>query len=147
MSPDLTCDLDRAVAHIFRVMLALDCTPVQYHEAAQPVGPGLSATVRFSSGVAGWFALAVMPEAAQELAGALTGLPHEDLSQALASDTVAELCNVIAGNWKSRCPPPVSTCSLSPPTLASRGPECGSPTLTRLYSFASHEFTLQVSLC
>lgn len=147
MLQDLTCDLDQAVAHIFRVMLALDCTPIQ--ECPQPVLPHscLSATVRFSGGVAGWFAVAVDPRAARVLAAHLTGMPEQELSNALSSDTVAELCNVIAGNWKSRRPPPLGSCSLSPPSPANCHPARDPSILTRLYTFASHQLVLQLNLC
>ena len=97
--------------------------------------------------MAGWFAVAVEPQAARVLAAHLTGMPEQELSNTLSSDTVAELCNVIAGNWKSRRPPPLGNCTLSPPSPAARGPECGNSTLTRLYTFDSHRLMLQLSIC
>lgn len=147
MPQDLTCDLDRAVAHIFRVMLALECTPVQNCAPRAIRNACISATVCFSGGVAGWFAVAVDSRAARALAAHLTGMPEQELSTNLSSDTVAELCNVIAGNWKSRRPPPLASCTLSPPSPATHGPEGSNSTVTRVYSFASHQLMLQLSLC
>ncbi len=143
MFHDLIRDLDHAVAHTFQVMLALDCIPISTVPPGQTPQPSVVATVNLSGAVAGWFAIAVDQQAAHLLASTLTGLPQQDLAGTLSFDSVAELCNVIAGNWKSRRPPPVGNCALSPPVATHRPRQ--EDTLTRLYSFASYRLELQLS--
>ncbi len=137
--------LDEAVSEVFSLMLQRACTPAL---ACPTAIPGLSALVRFSGTLNGMCIVHLDLSSADELAEQLTGEPSLPGS-GLAEDTVGELCNMIAGSWKSRLAAPLAGCKLSSPTLhpgVCLPAEENATMVTRSYHFAPYCFTLNLSL-
>ena len=137
--------LDDIVAEVFSVMLDRECAP-----AAATGSPHaddlLSAWVLFSGSLEGTCAVHVESQCAGELAEQLMGAALEPGSD-LPADTVGEICNMIAGSWKSRLAPEMAVCTLSAPTVAT-GLRHGerSASLSRFYRFAEHTFMLEMTI-
>ena len=145
MPENLLEHLDEAVSEVFDLMLSRACTP-----SALPMEPtaGLTALVHFSGALNGACTIHLDLSSAGELTEHLTGEPPEPDSP-LAADTVGELCNMIAGLWKSRLAPPLAACQLSSPTIGTgytAQAETQATTVTRSYQFAPHWLTLQLTL-
>ena len=135
--------LDAAVSEVFELMLSRSCVPAPSCTSGVS---GFTARVRFSGALTGACTLHLNLTSAGELAEQLTGEPSPPDS-ALPADTVGELCNMIAGSWKSRLEPTLAACQLSSPTIqvapaSAPGPE----TITRTYHFEPHCLTLQLTL-
>ena len=131
--------LDDAVSEVFDLMLSFPCTPA-LPSASRP--PGFTASVQFSGSLTGSCAVHLDVASANLLTTHLTGQPPEPDSPLLA-DIVGELCNMIAGSWKSRLAPPLASCHLSPPTIAATV----SPALyNRAYQFDQHYLNLELIL-
>ena len=141
----LVVHLDEAVREVFDLMLSRPCTPSA--RDPEPMA-GLTALVQFSGTLNGACAIHLELGSADELTEHLTGEPPTPGS-ALPADMVGELCNMIAGMWKSRLAPPMASCHLSSPTVARTCPaetEAEASTVTRTYQFAPHWLTLQLTL-
>ena len=141
---NLLAQLDQAVSEVFDLMLARACTPAPQQTPA-PL-PDLTASVRFSGSLRGACAVHLDFHSAGELTEQLTGEAAAPGSP-LSADLAGELCNMIAGSWKSRLAPDLAACQLSSPTI-STAPHPAVPTpvfITRIYHFDPHYFTLQLS--
>jgi chemotaxis protein CheX len=112
--------LNEAVAEVFAVMLNLACTCETVPASGLPA-PYLSASVQFSGTLSGHCTILMTEPTAAELTSNLTGIPALEIPPELCADTAGELCNMIAGSWKTRQPDAVASCQLSCPVL---GPEC-----------------------
>ncbi len=145
MPEDLLEQLDEAVCEVFDLMLSRPCTPSAH--SPEPIA-GLTALVKFSGALNGACTIHLDHGSAGELTEHLTGeTPAPD--SLLPADTVGELCNMIAGLWKSRLAPPLASCQLSSPTIGSgytAQAQAKATTVTRSYQFAPHRFTLQLTL-
>jgi chemotaxis protein CheX len=141
---ELTRQLDSAVAEVFAIMLTLTCVPSE--DGRAPGEPCFTATVDFSGALVGSCSLRVEEATAVALTSSFVGLPAEELPRSLFLDTVGELCNMIAGGWKSRQPPPRSSCTLSPPVVSSHCERVWDGSLTRLYCFEAHHLILKLKL-
>ena len=140
--------LDDVVLEVFEQMLARSCEPgpcVTGCDAA-PEEPGFAACVQFTGALEGTCALHLDPCSAAQLTESLTGEAPEPDPE-LASDAVGELCNMIAGSWKSRLRPELAACHLSSPRVE-RSHKAGpaNADTTRTYSFAPYCLTLQLTL-
>lgn len=144
MPQDAISQLDSTVADVFSRMLAFTCTPVQ--QAPPPTPSCLTATVDFSGQSEGFCALQVEPAGAAKLTLRLTGVQDREDSDPLLADTVGELCNMIAGNWKSRHAPPPGSFTLSPPCITTGSTSQLLPGLTRCYVFERHTLTIRLNL-
>ena len=133
--------LDDAVAEVFELMLSRSCIPAQCGRAAVP---GVIALVHFSGALTGACTLHLDLASAGELAEQLTGEPPQPDSE-LPADAVGELCNMIAGSWKSRLEPALATCQLSSPSFQAAAAPAEHATVTRTYHFAPHCLTLQLT--
>lgn len=102
--------LDAAVEEVFEAMLGMVCRP---EPASADTGRGIVASVAFAGPLEGECRLRLTREAALAVTAELMGVTDE----ALAFDTVGELCNMIAGSWKSRLPGAESACALSVPCV------------------------------
>ena len=141
--PKLFQQLDDAVAEVFELMLSRPCTPAPPCAAALS---GVTALVHFSGSFDGNCAIHLDLRSAGELAEQLTGEAAAPDS-ALPADAVGELCNMIAGSWKSRLQPNFASCQLSSPTIHAEAVAPASPaTIIRTYHFPPHCLTLQLTL-
>jgi chemotaxis protein CheX len=107
-------NLNAAVDEVFQMMLGLSCSraggssPEQEERVTAVVGFGglLSGACVFRSG----------GRAARELAARMTGMPFEEVD-ATVKDAVGEICNMLAGCWKSKVPELAARCGLSVPAV------------------------------
>lgn len=144
MSYEMIRQLDWAVAEVFAIMLTLTCLPSAENQL--PQDPCFTARVDFTGTLTGFCSLQVNESAAITLTSGFIGVPPDRLAPSLFTDTVAELCNMIAGSWKSRLPPPRSFCHLSPPVVSSAGERPREGSLIRLYCFKEHQLILALNL-
>jgi chemotaxis protein CheX len=141
-----TLRMDCAVAEVVEGMLRLSCAVV----SSQPLpGRQISAKILFSGPLDGDCTIQMSVEAAVRLTGALLASqgPWDD---EMLDDAVGELCNMIAGRWKSSLGA-AAKCQLSVPMLSRSGhrtvPGDGSAiSLQRFYAFGDSAFQLILSL-
>jgi chemotaxis protein CheX len=137
--------IDRAVAEVFEGMLRLSCASV----AGQPVpAMQIAAKILFSGTLEGDCTIQMPVEAAERLTDALLGSQCA-WDDEMLDDAVGELCNMIAGRWKSSLGA-AARCHLSVPTV-SRGAsgaacEVGGVSLRRFYGFDGAVFELRLRL-
>jgi chemotaxis protein CheX len=122
MHREIYRQLDDAVAEIFAVMLNLACVPAPASDAPALLEPWLLASVSFSGTLDGICILSLDEPAAAELTANLTGIPPDQLASELYADTAGELCNMIAGSWKTRQFNERAACHLSCPTITLGSP-------------------------
>jgi chemotaxis protein CheX len=149
LHPDLIKQLDEAVAEVFNMMLGRVCAPelncrslalcttcdkahdlsephteeLTAAEVAEAADHKLTAHIAFSGCVRGECSVRLDFGAAAEVTEALIGMPPGDLPDderdTILADTVGELCNMIAGGWKSRLRGQGACCALSTPLVTS----------------------------
>jgi chemotaxis protein CheX len=121
LSADNLCLADQTVAEIFQMMFGLEITPIegQIPNGLSPDSDERTAIVGFSGAMRGSCQIRMTTPAAQSVASAmLGGAPIEDGDDSI-NDALGELCNMLAGGWKSGIAPLSSECALSPPTVIS----------------------------
>lgn len=116
--------IDEAVAEVFDQMLGRSCVPTSTESELEPIAcessRGLTASVLFSGSLNGTCTVHLDLSTAGELTALLTGETYDpDGPSHLSADMVGELCNMIAGSWKSRLPSEQARCGLSSPVITS----------------------------
>ena len=106
--------IDDAVTHVFAIMLRQPCAPV---DEAPTAAPGISATILISGALQGRCVVHLSTAAAARFATLLLGT-DANWAQPVIDDAVRELCNMIAGGWKSRLGPLASACQISVPAIS-----------------------------
>jgi len=106
--------LDSAVSEVFEMMLERDCAPT---EKADIADPSISARILFSGSIHGECVLFASRTVAQVTAGVMLGAVSESDSP-MIEDAIGELCNMIAGGWKSKLGSDEAICAISPPTIS-----------------------------
>jgi chemotaxis protein CheX len=105
--------LDSAVSEVFEMMLARSGGPMDETAAiAEPI----AARIRFSGAVDGECLLHASRSVAQLTAEALLGTVSEP-EDSMVEDAIGELCNMVAGGWKSKLEGEQAACLISPPTI------------------------------
>lgn len=136
---------DATVTEIFQMMFGFEIGPKVDAVATPPAPPvdERTAIVGFSGSMRGSCQIRMTTPAAQSIASAmLGGAPIEDGDDSI-DDALGELCNMLAGSWKSGIPALSSDCSLSPPTVISGQNykvHVSKPSvkLSRIYQFDTH---------
>lgn len=111
-------NLDASVQEVFGTMLGVSCR----REASNTILPGVdgecsvTAVVGFGGALSGACVLRCGSAAACQMAGRMTGLEFEALDDTV-KDGVGEICNMIAGSWKSKVPELAAKCGLSVPAV------------------------------
>jgi chemotaxis protein CheX len=144
---DAIRQLEEAVAEVFAVMLNLACTCESVPASLFPA-PCLSASVQFSGTLSGRCTLYLAAPTAAELTSNLTGIPMREIPAELCADTAGELCNMIAGSWKTRQPDALAACHLSCPTIrdACEMENGFMNSVTLLCRFSMHSMMLELGL-
>lgn len=134
---------DDIVTEVFQLMLQRQCVVV---DTAPPAGKNISAKILFSGTVEGHCTVRLSTEAACLLTDALLGAPG-NWDEGMIDDAVGELCNMIAGAWKSRLSAHASACSLSVPQVSrTQAPESlNADKITRKF-YAFEGSVLEVAL-
>ncbi len=127
--------IDFTVEEIFQAMLRCSC---QVAGKATGDGVDIAARISFSGALEGECIVALPRSTAARITEVLLG-GEDDWSDAIIDDAVGELCNMIAGGWKSRLSHLQSMCRLSVPSV-SRGGSTPARRLDRLYSFEGNLF-------
>ena len=135
--------LDSTVDEVFSLMLGCAC---QIGQRGNTDGEAFFAVVAFSGGLTGEFWLQLQVSSARAIAESMFGVATDSM----AEDAAGELCNMIAGSWKSKLPRSGAACRLSPP-ITSRGSRSSPPQrfqqmLERNYSFEQGCFGIELSL-
>jgi chemotaxis protein CheX len=133
--------LDSAVSEVFEMMLERSCDPME-GEVDTVVGR-IVARIQFTGAVDGECLLYASPATASVTAEALLGTPSAP-HDPMADDAIGELCNMIAGGWKSKLKSPEADCLISAPKVTRDGLEGYRPQFgtkfSRNYSFQGNIF-------
>jgi chemotaxis protein CheX len=117
-SVDLLSDprnLDASVEEVFKLMLGVDCQ--RDSGAALTVEPeSVTAVVGFGGVLSGACVFRSGGSTAKKLAARMTGMEFEEIDETV-QDGIGEICNMLAGSWKSRVPDLAANCGLSIPTV------------------------------
>lgn len=135
-------EMDNTVAEIFTAMLQIECPPTHVPEAP---GAEVRARVRFSGALEGECIVSFSRDGAASLAEAFLGGAADDV---MIGDAVGELCNMLAGAWKRRLGPEVSTAGLSVPevTRVAEANRLSQADTLRAYEFAGTQFTVRLDV-
>lgn len=109
--------LIRGVVKTFQTMLdiTLECLPV----TAPFNEEHILGEVGFSGKAKGKVQLRLLPSSVPIIGSRLLGLAEDDLKDpAMAADVIGELCNMVAGNFKSNLCDAGLTCTLQPPKIS-----------------------------
>ncbi len=108
--------LDEAAAEVFSMMMNVECLPDM--NLSLEADETLTAVVGLAGIVSGAFVLRMGKRAALSMAQSLTGTEIESVDSTVM-DALGEVCNMLAGAWKSKTPTLASECMLSVPTIVS----------------------------
>ena len=120
-------------------MLARNCSPA---EIADAITPCISARIFFSGVIHGECVLFASESVARVTAETLLGIPSEP-GDPMAGDAIGELCNMIAGGWKSKLGSDEAGCAISPPSISTHDTGIkieGRDGIRRFYSFEGNVF-------
>lgn len=111
-------NLYASVQEVFGTMLGVSCRKEASDNVLRVVnGEGsVTAVVGFGGVLSGACVLLCGAPAARLMAGRMTGLEFETLDDTV-KDGVGEICNMIAGSWKSKVPELAAKCGLSVPAV------------------------------
>lgn len=142
--PEWIARLDSAVSEVFEMMLARNCKP---GEIAGSIAPCISARILFSGAIQGECVLFASESVAQVTAEALLGIPSAP-GDPMAGDAIGELCNMIAGGWKSKLGSEEAGCAISPPSVTLNDTEIrlnSDSGFERVYSFEGNVFSIHMN--
>ncbi|MEO6804981.1 MAG: chemotaxis protein CheX [Edaphobacter sp.] len=133
--------LDSAVSEVFEMMLERSCHPMEGE--VDTIESRIVARIQFAGAVDGECLLYASQTTASVTAEALLGTPSEP-HDPMVDDAIGELCNMIAGGWKSKHTSPGSNCTISIPAVTRQGLEGYQPQFgtkfSRNYSFQGNVF-------
>jgi len=146
MDEQLAGQLDVIVADVFHMMLQLDCGATFDPPTAQM---DISAKVQLTGTIDAQCVIEFPPETARMLTGTFMG-QEDDWEEKIVDDVLGELCNMIAGGWKSQMKGRDSASRLSLPVVT-RGPgrhtlDAGSLELRRLYALGDAVFQVNLAI-
>lgn len=141
-------NLDDSVDEVFRVMLGVNCRrdiPDTVHG-----GSFATAVVGFGGMLSGACVLRCDAAAARQMAAQMIGAPMATVDGTV-KDAIGEICNMLAGAWKSKVPELAAHCGLSVPAVITgadyqvhvQAPEFE---LRHVYSFGEYRFEVTI-LC
>ena len=111
-------NLENSVSEVFETMLGVHCRRVDgieaipKHEAAVSV----TAVVGFGGILSGACVIRCNALAARTIAGRMAGMEFEDVDD-IVKDAMGEICNMLAGTWKSKVADLAANCGLSVPAV------------------------------
>ncbi|MGA2250428.1 chemotaxis protein CheX [Terracidiphilus sp.] len=108
-------NLDAGVEEVFQTMMGGTC--LREKDLAMPYTPeSVTAVVGFGGLFSGACVLRSSAETAQLLAERMTGMEFAEVDDTVR-DAFGEICNMLAGAWKSRVPKLAGHCGLSVPAV------------------------------
>lgn len=110
----LEARLDTAVKEVFDAMMGVQCEPLEV--AGRTIRrETIGAVVGLAGSMRGFCLIQVDRAVSMRIAELLTGDATSD--EATTQDALGEVCNMIAGKWKSGIPELASGCMLSTPIV------------------------------
>ena len=110
-------NLDASVEEVFKMMLGVNCQrylgPV---EIAEP--ESVTAVVGFGGLLSGACVFRSGASTAIKIAAHMTGMEFTEVDDTV-KDGIGEICNMLAGGWKSKVPDLAANCGLSIPAVIS----------------------------
>jgi chemotaxis protein CheX len=107
-------NLDASVDEVFGMMLGVECKRIAKEEFGQL--ESMTAVIGFGGLLSGACVLRCGAEEALVIASRLTGIDCESLDDTV-KDGIGEMCNMLAGTWKSKVPELAAHCGLSVPAV------------------------------
>lgn len=110
--------LDNSVHEVFETMLGLQCRCQSSLEvlSASRGTESVTAVVGFGGILSGACVLCCKASAACRIAECMTGMSFGAVDE-VVKDAIGEICNMIAGTWKSKVPDLAANCGLSVPAV------------------------------
>jgi chemotaxis protein CheX len=115
---DLVADprnLDASVEEVFRLMLGVDCQR-DLGPAVEAEPESVTAVVGFGGLLSGACVFKSGGSAAMKIAAHMTGMEFEEMDDTV-KDGIGEICNMLAGSWKSKVPGLAANTGLSVPAV------------------------------
>ena len=117
VSPDSTWPtlLDCATKEVFQIMVQTDLTAMPGTEAGTPTGD-TTAMVGLAGALCGVLSIRCTSQTAGSITGRMLGSTGP-VNPSEVSDAIAEICNMVAGNFKAKITMLGDRCMLSVPTV------------------------------
>jgi chemotaxis protein CheX len=111
-------NLDHSVHEVFETMLGVECRCEQDTVADRndPMFVSVTAVVGFGGILSGACVIRCEAEVACMIAARMTGMEFEAVDD-VVKDAMGEICNMLAGTWKSKVPELAANCGLSVPAV------------------------------
>jgi len=111
-------NLDAGVREVFGTMLGVECERTRSDDSMIAAVPNESVTavVGFGGILSGACVLSCEESAARQMVSHMTGLEFETVDE-VVKDGIGEICNMLAGAWKSKVPELAANCGLSVPAV------------------------------
>jgi chemotaxis protein CheX len=107
-------NLDASVEEVFQMMLGVSCE--RCDGSAMIEAESVTAVVGFGGLLSGACVFKSGSSAARKIAARMTGMEFEEVDGTV-KDGIGELCNMLAGGWKSMVPNLSAHCGLSVPAV------------------------------
>ncbi len=106
--------LDASVEEVFQLMLGLECR--REPGADERESETVTAVVGFGGMLSGACVFSTGQTVALEMASSMTGMQFDEVDD-IVKDGIGEICNMLAGAWKSKVPELAANCGLSVPAV------------------------------
>jgi chemotaxis protein CheX len=141
-------NLDASVREVFELMLGVSCRRKGEETSRAEESESVTAVVGFGGLLSGACVFRCGGAAATEIAGCMTGMIFDQVDDTV-KDAIGEICNMLAGAWKSKVPNLAANCGLSVPAVITgrdyrlhvQAPEFQ---LTGTYAFHQQVFELMI---
>lgn len=141
-------NLDESVREVFETMLGVECGNVP-EDTAWSIGEesgSVTAVVGFGGILSGACVFRCASSGAMRIAEKMTGMKFA-LVDDTVKDGIGEICNMLAGTWKSKVPDLAAQCGLSTPAVITgndyklhvQSPEFQ---IRRIYAFENVSFAM-----
>ncbi len=107
-------NLDGSVDEVFSLTVGVHCK--RAWEVAALGTESVTAVVGFGGQLTGACVFSTSGIVARDIAARMTGMEFEDTDDTV-KDAIGEICNILAGTWKSKVPELASQCDLSVPAV------------------------------
>ena len=107
-------NLDASVEEVFQLMLGVNCRRDSSPMVQEP--ESVTAVVGFGGLLSGACVFRSGSTAAMKIAAHMTGMEFPEVDDTV-KDAIGEICNMLAGSWKSKVPDLAANCGLSVPAV------------------------------
>lgn len=143
-------NLNSSVLEVFETMLGVARETIEScpSEAGAGTAESVTAVVGFGGILSGACVITCDESSARQIAGLMTGMEFNSLDD-VVKDAMGEICNMVAGTWKSRVPELAASCGLSVPAVISGRDynlHMHSPEFSLLHVYRFDQTRFQVSI-